>query len=167
MADLRERGTHEGGTHGPAMTHASSPGLFLRHYVEMVLAMAVGMVAFGVLFVSPLDPLGYRAILGAHAAVRELLMLAAMTAPMAAFMAYRGHPAGRTIEMVAGMAIPSILVVAANAAAAVPGLTDASLSLWSHVAMLLGMLAAMLCRRGEYSTPHHHGAARGQMSGPG
>ncbi len=163
MADVRERGTHEGGTHGPAMTHASSPGVFLRHYVEMVLAMAVGMVAFGVLFVSPLDPLGYRAALGAHPALRELLMLASMAVPMAAFMIYRRHPASRTIEMVVGMAVPSILVVAAHATSAVPGLTDASLSLWSHIAMLLGMLAAMLHRRDEYSMRHDHGAGHGRV----
>ncbi|MFN8638326.1 MAG: hypothetical protein U0360_02445 [Dehalococcoidia bacterium] len=165
MTGTQATGTEEAHSHAPA-PRAPSSRAFARHYLEMVLAMAAGMVPFGVLFISPLDPLGYRALLGAHVEVRELLMLVAMAVPMAAFMAYRGHPTGRTIEMTAGMAIPSLLVIAVNEASAVPGLTDANLTVWSHIAMLLGMLAAMLYRRREYSVPHDHAAIHGHVARP-
>lgn len=146
------------------MTHAqhaapeetAGTGRVIRHYLEMVLAMAVGMPVFGLLFVSPLDPFGYRATLQAHPYVRELVMLVAMSVPMVAFMAYRRHSWAQTIEMVAGMALPALAVIAFTASAAVPFLTVGTLTVFSHLAMLLGMLAAMLYRRAEYSGTHHH-----------
>ena len=122
----------------------------------MVLAMAIGMPIFGVLFVSPLDPFGYRAILQAHPYVRELIMLVAMSLPMVGFMAYRRHSWARTLEMVAGMALPAVAVIGLTASSLVPILTVGTLTLFSHLAMLLGMLAAMSCRRAEYSDAHHH-----------
>jgi hypothetical protein len=143
-----------------AMEAGSSRGTgrFLRHYVEMVLAMAVGMPVFGVLFVSPLDPLGYRTDLQGHPYVRELLMLAMMTVPMVAFMAYRRHSLRLTLEMVAGMALPALAVIGLTAGGRVPGFTTATLTIWSHAAMLIGMLLAMLYRRSEYSGHHDHAA---------
>lgn len=144
---------------------------FLRHYVEMVLAMAAGMVVFGVLFVSPLDPLGYRTTLQAHPYIRELLMLVAMTLPMVAFMVYRGHSTRLTLEMVAGMAVPTLAVIALAATTVLPLLTPVALSLYTHVAMLLGMLAAMLYRRSDYTHDHsahgrsHHGDHRHEGHG--
>lgn len=134
---------------------AASVGAFARHYVEMVVAMGLGMMAFGILFVSPLDPLGLREALWARPIARELGMLVAMSLPMAAWMLFRGHSAECTIEMVVGMAVPSLVVIGLADAAVVPGLGTGNLSLWSHVAMLLGMLGAMLVRRDEYARPHH------------
>lgn len=136
-------------------TPAASVGAFARHYLEMVVAMGLGMMAFGILFVSPLDPLGLREALWAHPIARELGMLAAMSLPMAAWMLFRGHSLERTIEMVAGMAVPSLAVIGLTDSAVVPALNTGNLSLWSHVAMLLGMLGAMLARREEYARPHH------------
>ncbi len=143
-----------------ALRQASAPslGAFARHYVEMLVAMGLGMMAFGILFVSPLDPLGLREVLAARPVARELGMLVAMSLPMAAWMLFRGHSMERTIEMVAGMAVPSLIVIAL-ANASVAGLNAGNVSLWSHVAMLLGMLGAMLVRREEYARSHEaHGA---------
>lgn len=137
---------------------ASQPSLkrFLRHYLEMVLAMAVGMLVYAALFVSPLDPVGLREVLRAHPYVNEISMLVAMSLPMIGFMASRGHGLRLTAEMVAGMVVPALAVVGLTAAAALPFLTVGTLSLASHVAMLLGMLAAMLYRRAEYTHDHRH-----------
>lgn len=146
----------------PPEQPATATRAFLRHYAEMVLAMAVGMPIFGVLFVSPLDPLGYRATLQAHPYMRELLMLVAMTIPMVGFMAYRRHPWPRTIEMVAGMALPALAVIGLTASSLIPIFTVGTLIIFSHLAMLLGMLAAMLYRRAEYSGTHHHHVHLGQ-----
>lgn len=147
MIDARQR---------PSEQPATGTGAFVRHYVEMVLAMAVGMPIFGVLFVSPLDPFGYRATLQANPYVREFVMLVAMSIPMVGFMAYRRHTWPRTIEMVAGMALPALAVIGLTASSLVPILTVGTLTVFSHLAMLLGMLAAMLYRRSEYSGAHHH-----------
>lgn len=50
------------------------------------------------------------------------------------------------VEMLAGMALPAAAAVVLAAFAIVPGLTDANLTVWSHVAMLAGMLAVTLAR---------------------
>lgn len=118
--------------------------------------MAVGMAVYGILFRSALDPTGYRTVLQAHPYISECLMLIAMSIPMAAFMQYRNHGWRRTTEMVVGMVLPAVAVICLVAFAAVPAFTDSTLSLWSHAAMLLGMLAAMLYRRGEYAGLHLH-----------
>jgi hypothetical protein len=138
------------------LTAASATSRFARHYLEMVVAMASGMVVYGVLFRSPLDPTGYGSLLGAHPYLSEFLMLVAMSMPMVAFMLYRGHGWLQTAEMVVGMVVPSVAVICIVAISVVPFLTDSTLSVSSHVAMLMGMLLAMLYRRTEYAGSHAH-----------
>lgn len=121
---------------------------FARHYVEMVVAMFVGMPIFGILFRSPLDPLGLRETMFERPYLSETLMLVAMSIPMAAYMAWRGHRTVRTIEMVAGMALPALAVIWLTSTEAVPLFSIATLTLWSHAAMLL--------RRDEYGSHAHH-----------
>jgi hypothetical protein len=120
----------------------------------MVVAMFVGMPVFGILFRSPLDPLGLRETMWARPYLSETLMLVAMSIPMALYMAWRGHRAERTVEMVAGMALPALAVIWLTSTEALPLFSVVTLTLWSHAAMLLGMLAAMLLRRAEYSMDH-------------
>lgn len=139
---------------------AAARGAFLRHYVEMVLAMAAGMPLFGILLVSPLDPLGYRETLQGHPYVRELIMLVFMSIPMVGWMVYRGHTARLTIEMLLGMWIPAVVVVILTASALVPFLrSHTTMTVASHLVMLPGMFAAMWLRRSEYSGHHSHGDA--------
>jgi len=126
------------------------------HYLEMVAAMAVGMMAYGALVWSPADPTGLGATLRDHPSVGELLMIVAMAVPMVAFMRYRHHSWRLIAEMTLGMALPGVAVVALAATSATPILTGKGLSLASHAAMLLGMLAAMLYRRREYGGSHLH-----------
>lgn len=133
---------------------SDSTAQFVRHYVEMVVAMFVGMPIFGILFRSPLDPFGLRETMLARPYLSEMLMLIAMSIPMAAYMVWRGHRMERTVEMVAGMALPALAVIALTASEAVPLFSVATLFIWSHVAMLLGMLASMMLRRHEYSMDH-------------
>lgn len=133
---------------------SDSTARFVRHYVEMVVAMFVGMPIFGILFRSPLDPLGLRETMFDRPYLSETLMLVAMSIPMAAYMVWRGHRTERTAEMVAGMALPALAVIALTSAEAVPLFSVATLFIWSHLAMLLGMLVAMLLRRDEYAMDH-------------
>lgn len=135
------------------MTKRAGVAGFLRHYLEMVLSMVAGMAIFGILFVSPLDPFGYRESLRAQPYLSEMLMLLFMTASMVAFMIYRRHGRRMLVEMTAGMVVPVLLIMAATRAAVLPFLTERSLGLWTHLAMLLGMLLVMLARRSHHGAP--------------
>ncbi|MFO1183759.1 MAG: hypothetical protein U1E56_03095 [Bauldia sp.] len=137
--------------------NGAATGRFFRHFIEMVAAMAVGMVAYGALFRSPMDPTGFGAVLRSHRYLDEILMLGAMETSMAAFMLYRGHGARLTAEMAVGMALPTLAVIALTAGGTLPFFTDATLNVSSHVAMLLGMLAAMAVRWTVYAGSHRHG----------
>jgi hypothetical protein len=74
---------------------------------------------------------------------------------MVAWMRYRGHSWQPCLEMAASMIIPTLVAI---------GLLWADLSTFGtlmgleHVAMLLGMLVAMLLRPGEYTAHAHHAA---------
>jgi hypothetical protein len=127
---------------------------FVRHYVEMVVAMFLGM---GVL----LPPLGaaLRA-LGTSLHDSDVLMISAMavtmTAPMVAWMRYLGHGWPVCADMAAAMAIPTLSVLALLWTGLVGDL--GTLLVIEHVAMLPSMLVAMLLRRDEYTgAVHHHG----------
>jgi hypothetical protein len=125
---------------------------FVRHYVEMVVVMFVGM---GVLAL-PVD----WALSAAGTSYAELGdgamlfgMAVTMTAPMVAWMAWRGHSRRASAEMAASMFVPAFAAMALLGANVV---ADAgALMLGEHVAMLLGMLAVMLLRRDEYAHGSH------------
>jgi flagellar biosynthetic protein FliP len=121
-----------------------SLGRFVRHYLEMVLAMAVGMVVYGMLF---------RGGMLSRSYADQALMAAFMSAPMVAWMRHRGHSWRQAAEMVGAMLLPAAAVVAA--AGGQPAVSDRALALASHAAMLVGMLGLMVVRRDEYG---HAGA---------
>jgi hypothetical protein len=127
---------------------------FVRHYVEMVVAMFLGM---GVL----LPPLG-AALRAAGTSLHssDVLMISAMavtmTVPMVGWMRFRGHAWTVCADMAAAMAIPTLAVLALLWSGLVADL--GTLLVIEHVAMLPSMLVAMLLRRDEYTgSVHHHG----------
>jgi hypothetical protein len=68
-------------------------------------------------------------------------------------MRYRGHRWQPTLEMAASMIIPTFIAIALLA---VGVLSFGALMGLEHVAMLLGMLVAMLLRVDEYTSHAHH-----------
>ena len=115
----------------------------------MIAGMAVLGVAIGLLG----EPPGYSDLL-----VRYALMGASMSAPMVAWMRYRGHPWSDGLEMTAAMLVPMfalVLPVELGVAGYVPGLSEGSLMVLSHVAMIGGMAALMLYRFDRYAHGHH------------
>jgi hypothetical protein len=113
---------------------------FLRHYLEMVIVMFVGM---GVVM----------AIAGMpeNDTVALLYMGTSMTVPMLAWMRFRGHGWRPSLEMGAAMMAPTAI------ATGLVGTVDYDLLMGvEHVAMLLAMLGAMLHRRDEYTGHAHH-----------
>ena len=128
---------------------------FIRHYVEMVIAMFVGM---GVLYM-PVE-LALNAFGSSWSELSDALMFlgmaATMTAPMIGWMIYRGHGARANAEMAAAMFLPTFAVIGLLWADV---LTDhGALLTIEHVAMLAAMLGAMALRPAEYMH-HHHRAA--------
>jgi hypothetical protein len=129
---------------------------FVRHYVEMVVVMFVGM---GVLALPAQWLLGAFGTSYAELGDGSMLfgMAVTMTVPMVAWMRFRGHSARANAEMAASMVLPTFAVVGLLGAGIVE---DAGvLMLGEHVAMLLSMFAAMLLRFDEYAHGHHRAHA--------
>src|SRR3954447_13046719 len=75
---------------------------FLRHYLEMVVAMMVGMMVLGPLESALLDPLNWESVL-AVAELEALVMATNMTVAMVAWMRFRGHSWAANAQMAAVM----------------------------------------------------------------
>jgi hypothetical protein len=121
---------------------------FMRHYIEMVLAMVVGMSAL-----MPLWPVAFRAV-GAphlldHAEPQALSMATGMAIGMAAWMAWRRHGWRDIAEMSAVMYLAFVILFPATLAGA---MTSGTMMVAGHVLMLTAMLALMLRRRDQYGS---------------
>jgi hypothetical protein len=119
---------------------------FIRHYVEMLIAMFVGMGVFA----------GAAAAAGFEVEGTELMLLwmaFTMSVPMVAWMRYRGHGWMPALEMTAAMFVPSLAAIALLRIELVED--EGALMAIQHVAMFPAMLVAMLLRRDEYSGHHH------------
>jgi hypothetical protein len=133
------------------MRFRSSPTWhFLRHYLEMVAAMFLGMAVLDWPAGRLLSALGVES--GAPTPML-LSMAVTMTIPMVAWMAFRGHGRRANAEMAASMLVPAAAAVALLEAHALA--YSGAVMVVEHVAMLAAMLAAMLLRPAEY-TGHGH-----------
>ena len=119
---------------------------FAGHYLQMVVAMFVGMGLLAVpwMLIWP----GLRD----HPVLDTLVMAANMTIGMAAWMAIRRHSRPMIVEMSVAMLAPFVVLLAPLATGAI---TADTLTTAGHVLMFLAMLAAMLLRRQDYT--HHRG----------
>jgi hypothetical protein len=124
---------------------------FLRHYLEMVAAMLVGMVVLaaalrGVLALAGLPyPTRYPEL-------AAMEMAFTMSVGMVAWMRYRGHGWASTLEMTGAMLAPVILLVPLLWLGV---LTGDSLLVLEHLVMFPLMFAVMLRRRAEYEGTSH------------
>jgi hypothetical protein len=128
---------------------------FLRHLVEMLIVMMLGMCLLGSAF-RELHVLvfgsGFAAAWREHAGLAAYGMAFTMTVPMVLWMRYRGHRWERCGEMALAMNLP-VLPVLGLYVLDVVGF-DGVLALQMGP-MIPAMLAAMLYRKEEYSAPHH------------
>ena len=140
-------------TGGQVLRYVVAGWHFTRHLLEMVIAMVAGMMVLGVAVRILGEPSGEVNLL-----VEYAFMGASMSAPMVAWMRYRGHPWSDGLEMTAAMLVPMfalVLPVELGVAGYVPGLSEGSLKVLSHVAMIGGMAALMLYRFDRYAHGHH------------
>jgi len=119
---------------------------FVRHYIEMLLAMAIGMVALHPLWTLALQAAGAPHLLD-HAELMALVMATDMAIAMGAVMAFRGHGWRDIAEMSAAMYLPFGVFFPATLAGA---MTSGTMMVAGHVLMLAAMLAVTLRRREHY-----------------
>ncbi|MBA9006837.1 hypothetical protein [Thermomonospora cellulosilytica] len=132
-----------------ASTSRRSPWLrFTWHYIEMIIAMFVGMGVLGLLQAAVGLDLSYER----DPELAYLLMAFNMSVGMAAIMRYRGHRWPVTLEMCGTMFAPVLPLFPLLWLDVIDGET---LMIIAHVAMFPLMLAVMLWRRTEY-THHAH-----------
>jgi hypothetical protein len=129
---------------------------FVRHYVEMIVAMLLGMALLGVPAIMALEALGMSSseLRNDAPALMLLGMAVTMTVPMVGWMSYRGNGWRANTEMSASMFVPTFAVIALLWGGLVEDL-DALLVI-EHVVMPVSMLGAMLLRAAEYA----HGDSR-------
>ena len=87
-------------------THAGPRFRFVRHLVEMMVAMWIGMPLGRALFAAIYGSASNEAV-RQHDVAWTLLMAVAMTVPMVAVMLYRGHSRRGAGEMAAAMIAPT------------------------------------------------------------
>jgi flagellar biosynthetic protein FliP len=119
---------------------------FIGHYVEMVVAMFVGMGVLALPWMLLWPGLDEDPV------ANTLVMAANMTIGMAAWMALRGHGRQMIVEMSAAMVAPFLVLLVPYAAGAI---TADTLMMAGHMLMFLTMLGAMVLRREDYV--NHHG----------
>ncbi|MEU4393773.1 hypothetical protein [Kribbella sp. NPDC023855] len=123
-----------------------------RHFAEMVIAMVLGMLLLGPVWNSLAVVTGLSSFF-ARPTVSALVMATNMTIAMSIWMRHRGHGWRSTGEMGAAMYVPFAVTLPPFWAGAWSA--DTAL-MGGHVLMLPAMAVAMLIRRGEYTTGHHH-----------
>jgi hypothetical protein len=127
---------------------------FLRHLLEMIVVMMLGMwvlgAAFGALHVL-LFGSGYANAWRDHLGLAAFAMAFNMTLPMVVWMRYRGHSWERSGEMAVAMNLPLLPLLVLYGLGAIPARGVLGLQM---MLMVPAMVGAMLYRKEEYTTPH-------------
>jgi hypothetical protein len=127
---------------------------FLRHLLEMTVAMVLGMVVLGMAFRQlhiALFGTGFDDAWHEHTELAVFAMAFNMTVPMVAWMHHRSHSWERGREMAAAMFLPALALLALFWL----GLMSAHWVLPLQMALMLpSMIVAMLYRVDEYSQPN-------------
>jgi hypothetical protein len=128
-----------------SVPHAGPRLHFVRHLVEMMVAMWVGMPLGRGLFAVVYGSASNEAV-RQHDIAWTLLMAVAMTVPMVAVMLYRGHSRRSAGEMAAAMIAPALPFVALKIDHVISGPIAGPYM----CASMIAMLALIIYRRGEY-----------------
>jgi hypothetical protein len=128
-------------------------GRFTRHYVEMVVAMVIGMLVLGGVLRVVLAMAGVDYSMTRFPVLMLLEMGCTMAIGMAVWMRVRGHGWAATLEMSLAMLVPAVAVAAFVGLDVMDGGVAMGVE---HAVMFPLMLVVMLRRRGEYLA-HHHG----------
>jgi hypothetical protein len=138
---MRETQVQQGSRRG---RHIS---LFWRHFLEMLGAMAVGMVLTGAFFLSVVGLKTWDEVTTQYPTQALLAMAAGMTIPMVGWMLFRGMGPRNSLEMGGAMVLPVIpfLLLVWT------GVTTSAQCGAYCIVTVIAMLALMRYRRSEYS----------------
>lgn len=125
----------------------SGSGGFFRHFVEMTLAMMVGMIVSAAVFLSAVGMTAAQAM-RQHAVLFVVLQALGMTIAMVAWMRHRGHGWRSCSEMGAAMVVPAIPLILLRLAGTISGPICGAYCALSILAMVL----VMLYRRSDYGS---------------
>jgi len=132
----------------PATTEAErhlSP--FWRHFLQMLAAMMLGMIAAGAVFITVVGLKSWEEVTTQYPTQSLLAMAVGMTVPMAAWMLYRGMGWRNSLEMAAVMVAPVIPLLCLVWF----DVTKSAQCGAYCVLTVVAMLALMRYRRSEYS----------------
>ena len=121
---------------------------FVRHYLEMCIAMCVGIAVGDAIYFAIAGAAGYSDPFGQLPVLSLAVVTFSMTAPMAAWMRFRGMEWRLINEMSAAMIILAGMVLAAGLVGFVP---MGQLPLLEHALMMPVMLVPMLLRADQYA----------------
>jgi hypothetical protein len=144
--EVRQRPPQAGGPRDTDRTTRHGRWHLLRHYLEMVAAMLVGMAVLGPVVDGVLGLAGVE-LPADRPELIALAMALDMSVGMVVWMRHRGHGWWSTLEMAGAMCAPAVVLLPPLWLGLVSG---DSLLVVQHVAMLPVMALVMLRRRSEY-----------------
>jgi len=137
----------------PKVSLRGRVGRFVLHYFEMCIPMCIGFAVGDLIYFSIAGLLGYSEPFTELPVLSVLVVTFAMTAPMTAWMRYRGMPRRAVWEMSATMPILAIVLLMLGGLGVVP---MGDLALLMHGLMMPIMLVPMTLRPGLYAGHTHH-----------
>jgi hypothetical protein len=134
--------------HHGAHRRLAGVGHFVLHFFEMCMPMCIGWAVGDLVYFWAADLFGYSEPFRELPELSLVVVTFSMTAPMVAWMRFRGMPARPTAEMAAAMIVLAVLILAAGWL----GVTAMSGLPWlAHGLMMPAMLVPMLLRFDLYS----------------
>jgi NhaP-type Na+/H+ or K+/H+ antiporter len=133
--------------HAPGAHHKRHLPAFWRHFLEMLAAMAAGMIATVAIFLSAVGLKTWDQVTVQYPTQALLAMAAGMTIPMVAWMLFRGMGRRNSYEMAAAMVLPVVPFLCLVWF----DVTNSAQCAAYCVVMIVAMLGLMLYRRDEYS----------------
>jgi hypothetical protein len=131
----------------PQLGHKRRLSPFWRHFLEMLAAMAVGMVATGAVFLSIVGLKTWDQVTIQYPTQALLAMAAGMSTPMVAWMLLRGMGRRNAYEMAAAMILPVVPFLCLVWF----GITKSAQCGGYCAATIVAMLVLMRYRRSTYS----------------
>jgi hypothetical protein len=137
----------------PGISLRGQVGRFVLHYFEMCIPMCIGFAVGDLVYFWAAGLLGYSEPFAELPALSVVVVTFAMTAPMTAWMRYRGMSRQAIREMSATMPILAFILLMLGWLGLVP---MGDLALLMHGLMMPVMLVPMLLRPGLYAAHMHH-----------
>jgi hypothetical protein len=141
VSDLADEGTAK-------LTRRRQTAHFVLHFAEMCVPMCIGFAVGDLVYFWAAEQQGYSEPFRQLPELSVLVVTVTMTAPMTAWMLFRGMPRRATAEMSAAMPVLAIVLLALGWLAVVP---MGGLALVEHGLMMPAMLIPMFFRLDVYT----------------